>query len=346
MKVSRHSQIHPLREIWLGDTYPEYFYSQFDQQTQDVFGHITEITRRDLAKIERKLQELGVTVRRPEFESRVDPYLDDHGNLIRPPISPCDFALVLDDVLYVTPQYAQGIEPFQAAMDHYVDHQQKVVVLDRSCGEDMCYVVFPSVCFLGKDVYIDYNCSDAISARANLNVAATLAANGYRVHLSKTNDHSDGVFCPLQPGAILSSHYRSSYRDSFAGWQVHHLTRPSDFDSRPTQQKWWLPGYDYAVFNPVVIDVAKTWLGYPCETVFEVNLIVVDEHNVICEHQADSTLRWFESIGITPHVIDFEAGTFWDAGLHCLTADICREGPRTDYWPDRGDPGVFEITEW
>jgi hypothetical protein len=346
MKISRHSQLQPLKEIWLGDTYPESFYSQFDQQAQDVFGHITETTRRDLAKIERKLQELGVTVQRPKFEASVDLYLDDHNNLTRPPISPCDFALVLDDVLYITPQYVRGIEPFQAAIDSYLHNQQKVVVLDRSLNEDMCYVVFPSVCFLGKDIYIDYNSQDPVAARANWSVANLLASQGYRVHLSKTNDHSDGVFCPLKPGAILSSHYRSSYHNSFPQWQIHHLSQPGDFESRPAQQKWWLPGYDHAVFNPTIIDVAKSWLGSPHETVFEVNLIVVDEHNVICERQADTTLKWFESIGITPHVIDFEAGTFWDAGLHCLTADICREGPVPEYWPDRSAPGVFEITEW
>lgn len=345
MKISRHSQLQPLKEIWLGDTYPESFYSQFNQQTQDVFGYITEITRRDLAKIERKLQELGVTVQRPQFHDSVDAYRDDYGNLIRPPISPCDFALSLDDTLWVIPQYCRGAEPFQHVINQYLDQGQRVVVLDRS-QDDMCWINFPSVVVLGRDIYMDYDATNDLAVSANLAAAQQLADRGYRIHISTTGDHSDAIFCPIRPGQILSTHYRSSYANSFPGWQVHYLVAPEDLHLRPIEQRWWLPGYDHAVFNPVILEIAENWLGTVNETVFEVNIIVVDEHNIICPTQKDSTLHWLESIGVTPHVIDFEAGGFWDAGLHCLTADITRLGDCPDYCIEDRGPGIFYVSEW
>jgi hypothetical protein len=58
-----------LEEVWLGDVYPASFYDHLPSAVRDAFYTITEWTKEDLAPIEHKLQELGVTVRRPEYLS-------------------------------------------------------------------------------------------------------------------------------------------------------------------------------------------------------------------------------------------------------------------------------------
>jgi hypothetical protein len=50
-KIKNYSQINPLKEIWIGDTYPEAFYNHFDNKTQDIFSKITEMTKKELNNI-------------------------------------------------------------------------------------------------------------------------------------------------------------------------------------------------------------------------------------------------------------------------------------------------------
>ena len=69
-----------LEEVWLGDVYPASFYDHLSPAVRDAFYTITEWTKEDLAPIERKLQELGVVVRRPEYHN-IDDCLNENDNI-------------------------------------------------------------------------------------------------------------------------------------------------------------------------------------------------------------------------------------------------------------------------
>lgn len=344
--ISSHSQWQPLQEVWIGGTYPADFYQHLGTRAHDLFSRITEITQQDYDRLARVLADLGITVVRPQF-LRVDDYLDEHDNLLKPPVSPCDFALTLADTLYVMPQYASGIDPYQHAIDAYVRSGQNVHVIDRSGPNPWAWITFASVVRAGRDILIDYTPDHAEYVRCAHEVADCLSGD-YRVHLSDTGDHNDGVFCALRPGHIFSSHYRSVYDQSFPGWSVFHLpdTTRKNIKHLGTHSKWWLPEIDHAHFNQDILAIAERWLGNPQETVFEVNMLVVDEQNIVCGAYDQEAFRYFESMGITPHLVEFQSRYFWDAGIHCLTSDIHRTGPREDHWPDRGSNGVYKITEW
>jgi len=344
--ISSHSQWQPLQEVWIGGTYPSNFYRHLGAKSHDLFSQITEITKKDFDGLAQVLENLGVTVVRPTFD-RIDDYLDEQDNLLKPPVSPCDIALTLGDVLYFMPQYPSGINPYQHAIDAYAANNQKIHVIDRSSPEPWAWITFASVVRAGRDIFIDYVPTVPDFKTSALKVAQSLAQD-YRVHLSDTGDHSDGIFCPLRPGHIFASHYRDVYDQSFPGWNIFHLedTTTKNVKTLGTHQKWYLPGVDYAHFNGHILDVAATWLGHPQETVFEVNMLVVDEKNIICGAENDQAFEFFESLGITPHLVEFESRYFWDAGIHCLTSDIHRHGHCQDYWPQRGPNAVYYITEW
>lgn len=341
-KIENFCQLNPLKEVWIGGIYPEKFYSHYDNRTQDIFGKITEITIKDFNNLEKLLTSLGVSVVRPKFEDDVSLYMDEKDNLIKPPVSPCDWAITVDDTLYVSPQYQSGIEPYQHAIDEYIASGQKVKILDRSTPDPMAWVTFPSLIRMGRDILIDYDPKIPESVKYSLIVAEELSKT-HRVHLSSTADHNDGVFCPLKDKEIFSTHYRSSYKTSFPDWNVYWLPAPK-FNGHAL--KWWVPGEDYAHFNLEVLKVAEHWLGYPQETVFEVNMLVIDEHNVVCASQDDRAFKHFESLGITPHVADFKTCYFWDAGIHCVSSDVYRAGGTVDYWPSRGPNGIHRINDW
>lgn len=344
--ISSHNQWDPLKEVWIGGTYPADFYRHLGNQAHEIFHQITEITEKDFDALSKVLEDLNITVVRPSI-NRIDDYLDKQDNLLKPPISPCDFALTLGKTLYLIPQYASRVSPYQHAVDEYVRQGQQVFEVDRSLPDSWAWIEFASVVRAGRDILIDYK-PQKFESRHHANLVADMLSQNYRIHLSDTGDHNDGIFCPLHPGHIFSSHYRTVYDQSFPGWSVFHLrdTTHKNQVYLGTCSKWYLAGVDHGHFNQDILSVAETWLGNPWETVFEVNMLVVDEKNVICGAFNEEAFRYFESLGIKPHLVDFKSRLFWDAGIHCLTSDIHREGDCQDYWPERGPNGVYHITEW
>jgi hypothetical protein len=337
--INSHSGFQSLKEVWLGDCYPESYYDHYDSRAKDFFSLITESTKSDLNKFQNKLEELGITVRRPQFES-IEKYIDEDGNLCKPPITPRDWALTLGSTLYVLPQYKNSVTSFESTIQEYRTQNLNVQVLDRSMPDLMCYVEFPSVVRLGKDIYLDKK-QDS-DGYTHFLKQAELLANDYRVHITHTGDHSDGVFCPVSPKNIFSTHYRLLYKDTFPGWDVFFLNDTTkNRKNNGYNGKWWVPGCHYQIFNEDVVRRAHQWIGNSQETVFEVNMLVVDDKNIFCIAEDDLACKKLESMGFTVHVIDFKTRGFWDGGLHCLTVDICREGPCVDYWPDRGSNGLY-----
>jgi len=338
--VNSHTGFQPLEEVWLGDVYPDSYYDNLDPELRDVVLKISDITRQDLAKIQQTIESFGVKVCRPVFNS-VDDFVDASGNLIKPPITPRDWALALGDHLYVLPQYESQHEPFR---EHIQRYGKQATVLNRFAEdtkdqEDWCYMSFPSIVRVGKDIFIDY-----YDKERTYRVANNLVSNGYRVHLSTTRDHSDAVFAVLKPEQILATHYRQHYNVGFPDWNVIHLKDTTSFNEY--NGKWWVDGVDLQHFNNMMTSKFNSWLGNPAETVFEVNCLVIDESNVLVIAQDDEVCRQLEEIGITPHVVDFKARGFWDGGLHCLTLDIRRTGKCEDYWPHRGPPAIDYDTEY
>jgi hypothetical protein len=339
--ISSHTGFQPLKEVWLGDSYPSDFYSQIQNtKLRDLCLMVDEITKEDLQKIQITIESFGVKVCRPNFDS-VDQYIDEHGNLLKPPITPRDWALVLDDTLYITPQYSSGVEPFRAAIDRYQQHNQNVRILKRfqPMPEDWCWITYPGVVRAGKDIFIDYDPKNLNQNQAVTNIANELSKK-YRVHLGNTGDHSDGVFCPVSPGNILATHYRTHYSTGWPNWNVELLPDCTRSKTNGFNGRWWVPGINLGHFNDSMIHCIQSWLGNSSETVFEVNALVIDEKNILVLAYDEHVCRALENIGLTPHVVDFRARGFWDGGLHCLTLDIHRTGDCLDYWPDRGLNGI------
>lgn len=332
--VKSHSGFQPLKEVWVGDCYPAQFAEAIESTHRDLFYKISEHTKHDLDNLVSKLKELNIVVRRPEFNS-IDTFLDDQDELIKPPICPRDWALTLNDTLYITHPYPELFTSFESTIDLYKNNNQKVKILDRSIPDPMAFIVFPSVVRVGVDVFVDVQ-EDSI-----LEIITPVLedlSKEYRIHVARTGDHSDAVFCPVGHGHIFSTHYCQEYKDTFPNWQVFFLTDTTIKRGNGNNGKWWLPG---AHFNKFSNEVFGRWVGDSRETVFEVNMLVVDEHNVICIAEDDNACKKLESLGITPHVVDFRTRGFWDGGIHCLTLDIHREGERLDYWPDRGPLGIY-----
>ena len=157
----------------------------------------------------------------------------------------------------------------------------------------------------------------------------------YNIHPVSVPGHNDGSFCPVKPGLILSLRDPEIYKDTFPGWEVVTLEGESwdkveGFTKKKQKMngRYWVPNagddfYDY------VNEWLDDWVTYVEETVFDLNMLVIDEKNVIVNGHNEKAFDAFERHGITPHIVNFRHRYFWDGGLHCITADLAREGEQT-----------------
>jgi len=325
----------PLKEIWLGDCYPESYYDHLPNSVADPLRQITEWTKEDTKQLQTFLESRGITVRRPVFDS-VDNYINDQGHLIKPPVTPRDDYIVLNQSLYSL-HCRLEYDPWK----HWIEHYQ-------NCGYDVyspkdqpinCLAP-PAIVRVGKDLILDQDSHRSMWGF----VCEWMVENckEYRISVSSTSGHSDGVFCPVAPGIIVSSHYKADYSQSFPEWEVYKI--PSNLHNfKSSGRGWWLHGDKFSDNQDFIRHIstdAQSWVGNFAETVYEVNMLVLDEKNVVAMKEYPPLTKWLEERGITMHFFDLRTRSFWDGGWHCFTLDIHRDDTKSDLFPNRGDNGL------
>ena len=342
-KVNSFSGFNKLNEVWLGATYPVDFYYDFDTEIRDAFVEITEITNQDLDAIQRILQQHDVKVQRPEFTNNRDDYINaSTGFLVKPPIMPRDTGLSLGNEFYhLRSDYR--VDPWQKQINEMID--QGVKVHTGPIGTDLSCLSPPSVVRCGRDIYVDINTHEHVMPQV-FTIFVEWSKN-YRVHLVSTGGHSDGVFCPVREGLIISTHWlnKNSYSNTFPGWQIFELIK----EYPPTVGKdsnWWVPNSratDNSKFAEHIETRALDWVGNYQETQFSANMLVIDDKTVLSVNQNPLLTEFLNKKGIEVIIADFRAKSFWDGGMHCLTCDINRSNELKDYFPHRPQ---FNYLDW
>jgi hypothetical protein len=146
--------------------------------------------------------------------------------------------------------------------------------------------------------------------------------------------HGDATYCPVTPGLIISLQDIPTYADTFPDWEVVYLP-PSNYEHmrefqasmRINRGRWHIPGFDQDsnLINTVEY-YFEDWVGNVCETVFDVNILVIDHKNIVVSSHNDQVEQACARHGIEVHVSPFRHRYFWDAGIHCITNDLDRQG--------------------
>jgi len=151
--------------------------------------------------------------------------------------------------------------------------------------------------------------------------------------------HNDAVFCPVAPGLIISTYHHTNYTDTFPGWEVKFIENQS-WNAIPDWKKfkhgnvnkWWVPESDNNTeFANFVNTWLTNWVGYVQETVFDVNMLQIDSKTVLVNNYNQEMFEWFKIKKIEPIIVPFRHRFFWDGGIHCITADLYREGEVYQY---------------
>ena len=326
----------PLKEVWLGDCYPASWYDHLPNEIADPFRQITEWTKEDTGKLQKFLEDKGVVVKRPVFDS-INDYLDNNDNLVKPPICPRDGYLVLDKTLYSLHNKLEK-DPWKHIMDEYKNLGYDV---QEPMHQPINCINPPSLVRMGQDLYLDIHTHSEVWGFFCEWMVNT--ARNYRVNISETYGHSDAVFCPIAPGLIASSHYKTEYNQSFPRWEIFKI--PKKLTNVGNSPKNWLTNNSVIdnnkAFSQHILNSASDWVGNFKETVPEVNMLVLDEKNVVAMKEYPPLTEWLDKKGITIHYFDLRTRSFWDGGWHCLTLDIHREDTKIDLFPERGKNGVY-----
>lgn len=326
----------PLREVWLGDCYPESFYDHLPNKIADPLRQITQWTKEDTGRLQKFLESRGIVVRRPVFTS-IDNHLKANGTLSKPPVTPRDNYLVLDKTLYSLHNTLK-VDPWNHWLDYY---QQQGCDIQIPKDQPINCLSPPALVRLGKDIIIDTESHKHVWGHV-CECLINQFGRKYRVNISNTNGHSDGVFCPVSPGLIVSTHYKTDYSQSFPGWKVFKI--PDNLNNFGHSKNWL--ANDISIdrnksFDQHIQTVAQDWVGNFKETVFEVNMLVLDQKNVVAMKDYPPLTKWLNEHGISVHFFNLRTRSFWDGGWHCFTLDINREDTPEDLFPNRGENGVF-----
>ena len=328
--IKGYATFHPLKHCWLGSGFKaEWFYDlpiYNNNKIMDPLKRIADETEEDYQTLEKLLKDLGVKTYRSFLDINK---IGSLKNIFRPPVNPRDHFAVLGEKIYVgmgnTTGYTDVLRKIEK--DNLILYEEGNFVIDTA-----------TICRVGKDIWWDI--SNNIKFEIIDRYKKQWESEGFRVHISNRGYHSDSAFCVVKPGCIVSLNEIQDYETEFPNWDVLYLPDQSWAKVDPFLEMkkkvggcWWLKGEEH---NDELIAFVNTWLndwvGYVEETVFDVNMLSVDENTIICNNYNKEVFKHFKKHKVEPIVFNFRHRYFWDGGVHCITQDLYREGTQEDYF--------------
>jgi hypothetical protein len=313
---------HTLKHTWVGATYgTEFFQAIRNTKIRESLQKIVQETEEDYQNLISTLKSFDIEVSRPTIDPSLTimDYVNEVGQvnfqdsksftlIPRPPMQPRDSVLVVGEEILATLDEAQW---------YYADIEKSPLPFDA-----------PLVTVVGKHLIVD--CRDHawlanyIQQRFPDRVVIPVMIGG----------HNDAVFSLVKPGLIVSTYHHDNYTETFPGWTVKYIENQS-WDAIPNWRKfkhsnvdkWWVPEADN---NPEFSNFVDTWLGhwlgYVKETVFDVNMLQINDRVILVNNYNKEMFEFFKVHNIEPIITPFRHRFFWDGGIHCVTGDVYREG--------------------
>jgi len=171
----------------------------------------------------------------------------------------------------------------------------------------------------------------------------------WRDKLSKTRKiitafnegHSDGIYCNVADKIWLTNGNSLPFEKHWPGTPVMELSQTNggiindwttveqlyrSNELKKTEGRFLIVKHEMDTQDVEFVErYLKDWVGYCEETIFDLNLSIIDEENVMAISQNSLVYERLESLGIKVHKVPFRHRFFWDGGLHCITNDLVRE---------------------
>ena len=351
------SEFQPLKKVVLGAPFPpETFDWHTDEETRSVMRQIFEETAEDIAELEKILVSRGIEVVRPNNVFTITGEGTKGKEQIQLPWMSCGFPnhpLMPRDTLMpygntifecftggdnryfenlayydsVVEWFKQGADwvSMPGVMvesgkkyDHFVDRQR---VLYHAANMIKCGNTVLFSCAYEED---NKRGKGTLLGKEWMKREISLRYPGTRFLDIPVGGHIDGKIALLAPGVLMTWN-KNWVPEEMQNWHIIEVDDDFDMpqDFQQTRKRRFYKDY--------VERWLSHWVGFADESVFDVNVLSLDEKTVICTGRNDSAFAEMEAAGIEPILWRFRHQYFWDGGIHCLTSDIVREGDCEDY---------------
>lgn len=331
--IKGYATFDPLKHCWIGSGFKtEWFHDLSiykNDKIMDPLKRISEEVEEDYQKLEKILNYANVKTYRSFLNINKYKSLK---NIFRPPIAPRDHFGVIGEKLYAVGGNAEGYADVLKQIE-----KDKIIIGQSAQDFRLATSV---ICRVGKDIWWDLNTYHTSRNDLVDKYKKIWTNEGFRVHISNRGYHTDGSFCVVRPGCIVSLKDVQDYETEFPGWDILYLPDQSWSKVSPFLKmkdkvggQWWLKGEEH---NDQLIQFVNTWLndwvGYVEETVFDVNMLSIDQNTIICNNYNKEVFDHFKKHKVEPIIFNFRHRYLFDAGVHCITQDLYREGTQEDYF--------------
>lgn len=348
-QFKRWSPWDPVKSIMLGSCYSENFFEPVkNQKLKDSLQRICRETNEDISAIEKIYLDKGIQVTRTlvDDSETIEDYLEDgkmqhkawtpKSLVPRPPIMPRDCQVVIGTHMFVN---LIGDRNMMKSLFNVMHDPIEQCIIPVDYGFKGLHGGHQTL--IGNRLYLD---TDANNYDAEYNKKFKQILDQYypeiQVHELEIGGHNDCCFHACRPGVLISLHDIQNYEETFAGWDVHYIEN-SNLDKvegwldikDKNKGRWWVPGEEQNNEFTNFVDTWLTeWVGYVAETVFDVNVHMIDPNTVMVNSYNKELFAYFKKHMIEPIICPFRHRHFWDGGVHCMTLDLYREGECEDYF--------------
>lgn len=271
---------------------------------------VLDQTQEDLEQIKTTFEGLGVEV----LQYPITEYQGEDSINVR------NGFIVVDDHLYITAR-VPSLEPFYHSVENktFVEHQG-------------------GYC---PDIYIhdEYAILDRLPIDAFYYWRGLLSRNR-KIITAFNEGHSDGIYCNVADKIWLTNGESLPFDKHWPGMEVMELSTTNggvvnhwspveklfhEQEINKTRGRYVIHKHQLTDKDINWVDeYLSHWVGYCDETLFDINVSIVDENNVIAIGQNSLVYDKLESIGVKVHQVPFRHRFFWDGGIHCITNDLVR----------------------
>ena len=165
--------------------------------------------------------------------------------------------------------------------------------------------------------------------------------NKFKFKLIDIGGHNDGSMCLPKPGLVIAAPWmeKGFFENTLPGWDQLIIEHPNNFEQqypkeyedykarKKSDMNWYVDNEkNNKPFTDFVDTYLKDWVGFMEESIFEVNMLSINENTILSINYQKEVHDKLKSVGIEPIYTRFRHRHFWDSGLHCLTLDTYREG--------------------
>ena len=306
MKVWANNKKNKIKKILLGNVpTPDQLETLLDKKIPTVIKKILLETLIDLNSIKKFLESYGITVLQYPIKTLKDTIHVRNGYL------------VCDDVCYISNKVGY-LQKFYDSIDKkivapYGEYCPDILINDKYCILDG--LEYDAYRFFRKEL-----------------------SKSRKVITAMNEGHSDGIYTNIADKVWLTNGNVLNWEKYFPNDNILDLSklginnwidekefRKEKIELRKTSGVIFIKGH---TMNETEINFIekylKHWVGYAEETLFDINLIVLDPNNVLVISQNSYVYDFLKEKGINVHQIDWRHRFFWDGGLHCITNEIER----------------------